>query len=205
MLFLSWPTLDTPPIATLLLAFLANHTSAVMGVSWQTPDQKAFLEDNFSSYTQHSASGTLKTAFWPSFFCKWFQQWPLPDPSPDLIEKVGSKEKAAQVDCSRKISVSTFHMSTECVGLGSPSIQQIKRVFKGAADDGATGGRRNLHLEDCCPRKQSEVQVYMALFYNNRIRSVVLKQWAETGVNLDFGRSEIPKDEIDPEDSALLQ
>lgn len=176
-----------------------------MGVSWQTPDQKAFLENSFSSYAQHSASGTLKTTFWPSFFTKWFEQWPLPDPSPNLVQKVGTKEKAAQLDRSRKISVSTFNISTEYVGSDSLSIQQIKRVFKGAADDGATGGRRNLRLEDRPPRKRSEVQVYMALYYNDRIRSDVVKRWTETGVNMNFSRSEIPDDEIDPEDSSLLK
>jgi len=96
-------------------------------------------------------------------------------------------------------------MLTECVGLGSPSIQQIKRVFKVAADDSVTGGRRNLRLQDRRPRKRSEVQIYMALYYNDRIRSVVVKRWTETGVNMNFGRSDIPEDEIDPEDSALLK
>jgi len=79
-----------------------------MGVSWQTPDQKIFLENNMASYSQHSANGTLKATFWPTFFSKWFEQWPLPDPTPDVVQKMGSKEKAAQADRSKKVGVSTF-------------------------------------------------------------------------------------------------
>lgn len=84
-------------------------------------------------------------------------------------------EKAAQLDRTRKINVSAFHMLTECFGLDSPSIQQLKRVLRGMADDGALSGRRDLRLEDRCPRKWLEVQVYMSLYYDTWIQPTVLK------------------------------
>ena len=94
------------------------------------------------------------------------------------------------------------------VGLDSPSVQQVKRVLKSGAVDDAAGGRRNLHLEDAPPRMRSEVQAYMSLYYDTRIRSAVVKRWAETRIsNMDFsgGAEEIPEDQIDPEDSSLLK
>ena len=74
-------------------------------------------------------------------------------------------------------------------------------------DDHALGGRRNLRLDDHIPRKRSELQVYMSLYYNDRIRQTVIDRWAKTGVTgMDFSRSEVqvPEDEISPEDSSLL-
>lgn len=94
------------------------------------------------------------------------------------------------------------------VDLNSPSVQQLKRIFKAAALDDATGGRRNLHLENAPPRKRSEVQAYMALYYDTRIRSTVVKRWADAGIpNMDFsgGLEEIPEDQIDPDDSSLMK
>ena len=84
-------------------------------------------------------------------------------------------EKAAQLDHTRKINVSTFCMLTECFGLDSPSIQQLKHVLRGMADDDTLSGQWDLHLEDHCPRKQSEVQVYMSFYYDMRIQPTVLK------------------------------
>ena len=96
-------------------------------------------------------------------------------------------------------------MLTKLTALNSPSIQQIKRAFGPARDDSATGGRRNLRLDDHLPRKRSELQVYMALYYEDRIRETVVERWAGVGATgLNFSASEEPA-EIDPEDSSLLR
>jgi len=79
-----------------------------MGASWQTTEQKAFIEDHHESFTQHLDRGTVKTIFWPEFLDRWFKAWPLPAPTPDQIEKEGHVEKAAKVERSKKIKVSTF-------------------------------------------------------------------------------------------------
>lgn len=87
-------------------------------------------------------------------------------------------------------------------------MQQIKRVFKAASDDIAAGGRRNLKLEDGPPRKRTEVQVYMSLYYDTRIRQTVVKEWADAGIpNMDFSRpgQDIPEDQVDPEDSSTFK
>ena len=82
----------------------------------------------------------------------------------------------------------------------------MKRVFKSALEDVATGGRRKLKLEGGAPRKRTEVQVYMTLYYDTRIRPVVVKEWAEANIpNMDFSRSEVSEDQVDPEDSHLLK
>ena len=86
-------------------------------------------------------------------------------------------------------------------------MQQLKRIFKAAGNDNAIGGRRNLHLEDAPPRRRSELQVYMSLYYDTRVRQVVTEEWAEANItNMDFsGGDEIPEDQVDPEDSSLFK
>lgn len=87
------------------------------------------------------------------------------------------------------------------------SLQQLKRVFKAAEDDNATSGQRNLHL-DASARKRSELQVYMSLFYDTRIRKTVVERWAATHIpNMDFSGSSaaIPESQVDPEDSSLFK
>ena len=87
-----------------------------------------------------------------------------------------------------------------------PFEQQLKRVFKAAMDDVAVGGRRKLNLESGVPRRRTEVQVYMSLHYDLRIRPTVLKEWAEAKiVNMDFSRPEVPEEEIGPGDSHLFK
>ena len=57
----------------------------------------------------------------------------------------------------------------------------MKRVFKSKGVENVVASNRNLHLEDGVPRKRSEVQMYMILYYDTRIRETVLKRWAEEG------------------------
>ena len=46
----------------------------------------------------------------------------------------------------------------------------------------------------------------MALYYDTRIRPVVVKRWTEAKItNMDFSHIEVPEDQIDPEDSSLLK
>lgn len=89
--------------------FLTDRTTATMGASWQTPEQRAFIEEHFLSYSQHSTDKTLKTGFWPGFFDKWFKSWPLPEPSPDLVNSAGSMKKAKKAERDKKVNVSTVY------------------------------------------------------------------------------------------------
>jgi hypothetical protein len=88
-----------------LSIFSTDRTTATMGVSWQTPDQKAFIEEHLPSYIQHSTDGTLKTMFWSGFLEKWFETWPLPEPSAELSEKEGSVQKATKAVRDKKVGV----------------------------------------------------------------------------------------------------
>lgn len=46
----------------------------------------------------------------------------------------------------------------------------------------------------------------MSLYYDTRIRPVVVKRWAEANLpNMDFSRKEVPEEEVDPEDSSLFK
>ena len=46
----------------------------------------------------------------------------------------------------------------------------------------------------------------MSLYYDTRIRPIVVKKWAEANIpNMDFSREEVPEEEVDPEDSALFK
>lgn len=46
----------------------------------------------------------------------------------------------------------------------------------------------------------------MSLYYDARIRQVVLQRWSVANITtINFSRSEIPEDQVDPEDSALLK
>ena len=106
-LFLSSPS----PSSLFLSSFALPTTMPTMGVSWQTPDQKAFIENQLPSYSKHSVSGTLKTIFWPEFFGKWFNMWPLPAPAPELVDE-GDKQRALKESRGKKVNVSTLCMLT---------------------------------------------------------------------------------------------
>lgn len=77
-----------------------------MGVTWQTPDQKLFIEESLPGFVQHFTAGTVKAIFWPEFFEEWFVRWPLPEPTPDLIEKKGNVEKATKAARKKQVDVS---------------------------------------------------------------------------------------------------
>ena len=72
---------------TRLLTFpLPYYTAATMGASWQTPDQKVFIEAHVLSYAQCAANKTRNAVFWPDFLDEWFKVWPV-KPATDLIEE----------------------------------------------------------------------------------------------------------------------
>jgi hypothetical protein len=46
----------------------------------------------------------------------------------------------------------------------------------------------------------------MRHYYDSRIRPVVVERWTKANLpNMDFSRSEIPEEEVDLEDSALMK
>jgi len=46
----------------------------------------------------------------------------------------------------------------------------------------------------------------MALYYDTRIRPTVVKEWGEANLpNMDFSRSEVPEEQVEPEDSHLFK
>lgn len=81
-----------------------------MGVSWQTAEQKAFIEDHLPSHHQHSQAGTLKAIFWPELIDEWFKKWPVPEPTPELVQKEGGVGKAKKAERKKKVDVSTTCM-----------------------------------------------------------------------------------------------
>ena len=181
-----------------------------MGASWQSDEQKEFIENYAPSYTGHVSKGTEKAEFWPDFLEDWFKRWPLakpslgPDQAGEPTQEEGPAQDTAKADRKKKISVSTARQLTSRPS--SPSAQQLKRVLKRAIKDNATGGRRNLRLEGPVPRRRSEVQVYMNLYYDTRIRPTVVKRWEEAKITImNFPGLDIPEDQIDPKDSALLK
>lgn len=93
---------DTSDTSLPLPACLASHTSATMGVSWQTDEQKQFINERVPLYSDHQAKSTTKD-FWPEFHDKWFKRWPLPENlSPSL----------AKMERKRKTDVSTIYPPT---------------------------------------------------------------------------------------------
>lgn len=85
-------------------------------------------------------------------------------------------------------------------------MQQLKRYFSGTGDNGSNGNT-NLGLEDSWPRKRSELQIYMSLYYDSRIRKIVLERWAEERLPQFEANPtlEIPEDEISLEESAIFK
>ena len=99
---LSYCALTTPRATYLLM----------MGVSWQTPEQKAFIGQHLPSYIEHSVDGTLKNTFWPNFLEKWFGAWPIPEPTPELAEGGGNNQNAMKGERARKVAVSAVYSPT---------------------------------------------------------------------------------------------
>ena len=93
-------------------AFHTRHPLETMGVSWQTPDQRAFIEEHIASYIQHSANKTLKDEFWPEFFKKWFKVWPIPKPSTQQTEK-GNEEDEMKEERAKCVAVSVAYPPTD--------------------------------------------------------------------------------------------
>lgn len=141
--------------------------------------------------------------FWSELFKEWFERYPLGDPSTELVEKEGSLEKAIAHMRAKKVQVSGLGLTY--LNMSSFSKQQVKRFFAKART--VPSGRRDLLLEDSGPRKRSEIQAYMRLFYDTRIRETVRKRWASE--NLGYMESrvlpDIQESEISPEDGALLK
>ena len=77
-----------------------------MGTSWQTAEQKTFIDGYLPSYNEYLAAGTTKTGFWPDFIANWFKSWPLLEPTPKAIQKEGNLEKVKSADRNKRIGVS---------------------------------------------------------------------------------------------------
>ena len=88
-----------------------------MGATWQTLEQRTFIEDHLPLFMKHLDEGTVNAQFWPDFFDQWFEIWPIPEPTPDLVQQGGSAEKAKKVEQGKQKSVSTVHPATECANL----------------------------------------------------------------------------------------
>ena len=85
-------------------------------------------------------------------------------------------------------------------------MQQLKRYFSGTGDN-SSNSHTNLGLDENRPRKRSELQVYMSLYYDSRIRKVVVERWAKDGLPQLEGNPpfEIPEEDISLEESAVFK
>ena len=83
-----------------------------MGARQHSDEQQVFVEGYFPSYSKHLADGTLKTDFWPTFFADWFEAWPLPEPSAEVVEKEGSLQMAKKSELAKKVAVSAVSLLT---------------------------------------------------------------------------------------------
>lgn len=104
------PTFSASPLLRFTASPLsrpANYASFTMGASWQTPAQKIFIDNHFPSYLTHLEDGK-KDDFWHDFADKWFESWPLPEPTPELIGE-GTAEKAKKAERAKMVAVSTLH------------------------------------------------------------------------------------------------
>ena len=79
-----------------------------MGGSWQTPEQKAFIERHLPLYSEHSEARMLKSDFWKSFLDNWFKEWPLPEPTSDPVQEEGSDAGVIKAERAKKVAVSAF-------------------------------------------------------------------------------------------------
>jgi hypothetical protein len=96
-----------------------------MGATWQTPEQIEFFAEQFPSYSRHLDDDTLTSIFWPAVEKSWFEKWPVPEPSPELIEEKGGLEKgglakARKEERAKMVAVSTFYSAVGCVSPNSP-------------------------------------------------------------------------------------
>jgi hypothetical protein len=174
-----------------------------MGVTWKTEAQTAFIEGLVPKY-HRSVDDKKRKVFWDETFEAWFKRFPLEDPSPDAVKTVGSKQRAIELAREKKQKVSKSW--NRLVDIVSPLLQQIKRAFQGTSDNGSNGCL-NLHLEEPILRKRSEVQTYMTLYYDTRIRKTVIDRWDKNKIpQLEPSvRVVIPENEVAPEESAIFK
>jgi hypothetical protein len=109
-----------------------------MGNTWQTQEQKDFIDVHLAIYAKSNDGGTLNTV-WPRILEKWFNQWPLDDPPAEVVEKEGSAEKAEKVWRAKRVEVSTNqqHIATAQTYLLNSRLGGFSRVR--AATMGALG------------------------------------------------------------------
>ena len=77
-----------------------------MGISWQSPEQRAFFDKHFPSYIRAADEWSLRDSFWPKILDEWLKAWPLSEPPADLVQKEGL-EKAEKIMKNKKVDVST--------------------------------------------------------------------------------------------------
>lgn len=100
------PSYLVHPLLTALLVWSADYSVITMGSTWRKQEHTDFINGYLTSYSDHSKAGTLKTVFWPDFFDKWFEQWPVPTPSAEDIEKEKSPGAALKAERTKRVNVS---------------------------------------------------------------------------------------------------
>ena len=87
-------------------ALCPPHNLITMPLSWKDNEQQCFFKVNLTSYVSSLEGGKLKDSFWPMITEKWFELWPLSEPSAELVKQQGLVEKAKKVLKMKNIEVS---------------------------------------------------------------------------------------------------
>jgi phage protein D len=148
--------------------------------------------------------GASKTDFGPNLSRNGSSGGHLPSPRPTSSQRKGLSRKLSSFRKTRKLRWVLTNDANNNSGL--PSQQQIKRTFKNKGNDSAAA-LRNLNLQEGIPRKKSEVQMYMILYYDTRIRQTVVKRWAQDRVEKLESRVKVttPDNEIESHESFDLR
>ena len=141
--------------------------------SWTTEAQAELLNTYVPAYLSAQTSKWARSDFWPPLWERYFGKFPLPLTT-DKEKEEGVVDPA---NLKKAMKVRTWTCISECdLQISS---QRIKEWFNNHTRQSFSGGRRNqmLNLTSKKPKLIPAWQAYSLLYYDTRIKDIVVEQW----------------------------
>ena len=162
---------------------------------WTTGEQRIWLEERIPAFLEAQQADTLANVFFPDLYDEWPKLYPTQPPTAEELEKAGGNLEKANKQGKKKMENVSFQyiIIKRCGHLLIYIQKRLAQWFHNITCAQSAGGKRGVIKIKKTTRLVPAWQTYINLYYDEKLKPLVEKAYADHLASLEEGKSPKPK------------